>query len=173
MVMLVTTRLILLPPTLDDPASWARLDADVDATRYIGGVQDGAWSRSGLTDAIEIWARRAVGLFSVFESATGRWVGRVGPWLPAADSEPEIGWALDPGFGKLGYATEAARIAIRWVFDELRWPDVVHRIHPDNIASIAVAGRLGSRWLRSGRGAFDGCVEIYGQKCKVECSLRR
>lgn len=52
-------------------------------------------------------------------------------WLTGADSQ-----------GK-GYATEAARALIRWLFAELRLRRVVATTERDHRASIAVMRRLG------------------------------
>ena len=47
-----------------------------------------------------------------------------------------------------GYATEAAGAGLKFVFEDLGWTSVAHMIHPDNLASQAVAARLGSRLIR-------------------------
>ena len=46
-----------------------------------------------------------------------------------------------------------------WAFEQLGWSEVIHRIDTANLASIAVAERLGSRLLR----AEGADVQIYGQ----------
>lgn len=148
---------------MGDLGSWAELDADAAATRFIGGVQSRARARTGLTEVTRMLAHRGASLFSVYERESGRWVGRVGPWLPADAIGPEVGWALLPATHGKGYATEAARAAMGWAFETLGWTEVIHCIHQENAASIAVAGRLGSRWLRSHQGADGDAVEIYGQ----------
>ena len=95
--------------------------------------------------------------------AAGRWVGRVGPWLPEGAIGTEVGWAISPiAWGK-GYATEAAHAAIAWAFDHLGWTDVIHCIDAPNTASIAVAERLGSAWLRADHEADGKEVQVYGQ----------
>jgi RimJ/RimL family protein N-acetyltransferase len=73
-----------------------------------------------------------------------------------------VGWALTPSAWGRGYATEAARAAMAWAFDNLGWTEVIHCIDPANTASIAVAERLRSRKLREQQ--KDGAlVAIYGQ----------
>jgi RimJ/RimL family protein N-acetyltransferase len=105
--------------------------------------------------------------FSVFEKATGRWFGRLGPWMPE-------GW---PGPGKLagtivrdcwgrGYAPEGATAATNWAFDHLGWTHVIHSIDPANVASQVVARKLGSRNPVPDRcpAPFqDATVDIWGQ----------
>ncbi|MEO7916886.1 MAG: GNAT family protein, partial [Dokdonella sp.] len=56
--------------------------------------------------------------------------------------------------------------ATDWVFDNLGWTEVIHTIDPANVASKAVAQRLGSTYLRQGRlpAPFDALeVEVWGQ----------
>ena len=65
-----------------------------------------------------------------------------------------------------GYATEGATAAIDWAFDNLGWTDVIHSIDPANVASQAVARRLGSRNLGAGKlppPFQDAVIDIWGQ----------
>jgi RimJ/RimL family protein N-acetyltransferase len=50
-----------------------------------------------------------------------------------------------------GYATEAARACMHFVFESLKWPSAAHMIHPDNLGSQAVARRLGSKLISNVR----------------------
>src|SRR5512143_797098 len=147
-VTLRTPRLLLRPPEQADFEAWAVLDADEIATQFIGGVSDRSAAWQGLATAVGMWTLRGAGLFSVLENDTGRWVGRVGPWLPDGALATEVGWAIDRSAWGRGYATEAARAAIDWAFRSLGWTEVIHCIDAANTASIAVARRLGSRRLR-------------------------
>ena len=91
------------------------------------------------------WEIRGYGFFSLFEKETGQWIGRAGPWYPEGWYKPEIGWALLPEFCGNGFATEAASRCLDFVFDELAWSEVVHVIHNENIPSMKVAERIGSK----------------------------
>jgi RimJ/RimL family protein N-acetyltransferase len=161
-VTLRTARLLLRPPQQGDFEAWATLDADEVATRFIGGVSDRAASWQGLATAVGMWSLRGCGLFSVLETETGRWVGRVGPWAPEGALGTEVGWAIDRSAWGLGYATEAAEAAVDWAFETLGWSEVIHCIAPENTASIAVAKRLGSHRLRDDL-ENGKPVEVYGQ----------
>ncbi|HEX7081725.1 MAG TPA: GNAT family N-acetyltransferase [Gammaproteobacteria bacterium] len=166
--MIETERLLLrrVDPERDfEP--WARTMADARVVRFLGAAPMGralAWRH--MASIVGHWAIRGYGFFSVEEKATGQWVGRVGPWYPEGWPAPEIGWTLSPDHWGKGYATEAARAAVAYAFDTLEWPSVVHVILPGNARSIAVAERLGSRFLRSENG-LDGVTDrevlIYGQ----------
>lgn len=75
----------------------------------------------------------------------------------------EIGWALAPSAQGKGYATEAARAVIDWAFATLDWSEVIHCITPGNTASVAVAERLGARWMRADIEADGSPVDVFGQ----------
>jgi RimJ/RimL family protein N-acetyltransferase len=112
------------------------------------------------------WVLKGFGMFSVVEKGSGRWIGRVGPLQPEGWPGPEVGWGiLREHWGK-GYATESAAAALDFAFDVLEWRDVIHCIDPANLASAAVAERLGSKDLRQGRLPppwEDYEVELWGQ----------
>jgi RimJ/RimL family protein N-acetyltransferase len=163
---LETARLLLRPPCAEDFDAWAALLADPVAARFIGGAQPrtGAWrSLATMTGA---WVINGSGNFSVIEKASGRWIGRAGPWQPHGWPGPEIAWAFDRSAWRNGYATEAARRCLAFVFETLGWDRVVHVIDPANVASIAVAQRIGSALLGPTRlpPPYEAAVaDLYGQ----------
>jgi RimJ/RimL family protein N-acetyltransferase len=164
--MIETERLILRPPRAEDLDGWAELMGDAEAARFIGGVQPrtGAWR--GLAAMAGSWALHGFGMFSVIEKASGRWIGRLGPWRPEGWPGDEIGWGLVRGAWGKGYATEGAAAAGDWAIDALGWGDLIHCIDPENVASARVAERLGS--VRRGRGRLPAPfehleVDIWGQ----------
>ena len=162
-IVIETRRLSMRPPVEADLAGWSALDSDREATRFIGGVQTRDQSRAGLATVMRMWAEQGCGLFSVIERASGVWVGRVGPWVPKDHIGTEVGWAIArPAWGN-GYAVEAATAAITWAFESLRWTEVIHCIDAPNRASIKVAERLGSGWMRQDRDADGKTVQVYGQ----------
>lgn len=148
---LETSRLVLRVPQESDLDGWAAFLADEECARFVGGVQarPAAWrSMAAMTGS---WVLRGFGMFSVIEKASGRWVGRLGPWSPEGWPGTEVGWGILREFWGKGYATEGAAASIDWAFDVLDWREVVHCIDKANTASIAVAERLGSVWRGDGR----------------------
>ncbi|WP_300614779.1 GNAT family N-acetyltransferase [Dokdonella sp.] len=163
---LETPRLILRPTAIEDFEGWAAFMADAEAVQFIGGVQPRPVAWRGFVAMAGSWSIQRFAMFSVIEKASGRWVGRVGPWMPEGWPGTEVGWSIvRTAWGK-GYATEAAAAAIDWAFDQLDWTEVIHTIAPANAASKGVAARLGSRHLSMGRlpAPFDADpIEIWGQ----------
>ncbi|HSD69084.1 MAG TPA: GNAT family N-acetyltransferase [Woeseiaceae bacterium] len=154
-----------------DPArdfeGWSRLVADEETVRFIGGlVMDRALAWRNMAMVLGHWQLRGYGFFSVEDKATGEWLGRVGPWNPEGWPAPEVGWAIRREYWGKGYATEAGRAAIEYASRVLGWKEVIHVILPGNERSIAVAEKLGSRFLRKEKslpGVTDKEVLVYGQ----------
>lgn len=163
---LQTRRLLLRAPALEDFESWAALHQDPEVARYIGGLQPRSTVFRGLLAMAGAWSLQGFGMFSVIERASGRWIGRVGPWCPEGWPGPEVGWSLQRDAWGQGYALEAAVASIDWAFANLGWDEVIHSIDPANQASQNLALRLGSQ--RRGPGRLpppfeDAKVEIWGQ----------
>jgi len=163
-----TERLILreIDPGRDFE-NWAGAMADEDTVRYIGGkTMSRAESWRNMAMVMGHWAIRGYGFFSVELRETGETVGRVGPWYPDGWPAPEVGWTIYPGFQRQGYASEAARASINYVFGTLGWKQVIHVILEGNEASIAVAEKMGSSLIRTQHGLpgiTEETVLIYGQ----------
>ena len=144
---LETERLILRAPVPEDFDSWAEFAADEETMRYLGGAQARSVAWRGLCTAVGAWTVRGFSMFSVIEKATGRWVGRLGPWQPEDWPGTEVGWGLSRAAWGKGYATEGAAACMDYAFDVLGWSEAIHTIEPENRASQAVAKRLGSTLL--------------------------
>ena len=161
-----TPRLILRVPRVADLDGWAAMMADEEAARFIGGVMPRSVTWRGMMTMIGSWHAMGFAMFSVIERSSGRWVGRLGPWMPEGWPGPEVGWAIARECWGKGYAPEGAIAATTWAFDHLGWDRVIHSIDPNNVASQAVAQKLGSRNL--GRGQLpppfhEATVDIWGQ----------
>jgi RimJ/RimL family protein N-acetyltransferase len=161
-----TPRLLLRLPRSEDLDGWAAMMEDEEAAKFIGGAMPRAVSWRGMMSVIGSWHAMGFGMFSVIEKSTGRWVGRLGPWMPDGWPGTEVGWAIVRDCWGQGYATEGAAAATGWAFDHLGWDRVIHCIDPANVPSQAVARKLGSRNLGPGKlpPPFETApIEIWGQ----------
>lgn len=141
---LFTDRLILRVPEPSDLEGFAEMASDPESMRFIGGTSSRSEAWRLLCALRGAWDIRGFSMFSVFERATGRWVGRLGPWEPEGWPGREVGWGVHPKFAGRGYAFEATVAAMDYVFVVLGWDKVIHAIDPANTRSIALAKRLGS-----------------------------
>lgn len=163
---LQTARLTLRVPRIEDFERYAELIGDPAAAQYIGGhlPRAGAWRR--FLQMPGAWALQGFALFSVVETASGRWVGQAGPWRPEGWPGNEIGDVVQPDVWGRGYAVEAALASIDWAFDALGWEEIVHCIAPENPASQKAARRLGASLrgpVRLPPPSHEVAVELWGQ----------
>src|ERR1700692_4286364 len=124
---------------LADPASGRFITADgkpvTDA--FVG------WRNAAIMSGH--WALYGFGMFVVEEKSSGKFVGRVGPWFPPGWPGFEVGWGIATEFRGKGYALEAARASIDWVFEIFDIDEIVHSIDCGNTAAQAGARRLCAR----------------------------
>ena len=161
MIAVDTERLHLRMFREGDLDAYARMCADPDVMRYIGEgkplTRGEAWrSMAGI---LGHWQLRGYGLWAVEERATGALVGRIGHICPEGWPGFELGWMLDRAAWGKGYATEGARRALEYAFNELGRPHVISLIRPGNVASIRVAERLGE--------TLEGRLRLYGDEALV------
>jgi RimJ/RimL family protein N-acetyltransferase len=165
---LETERLILKAPELADFEPLCEMMADEETARFIGGIQEPAMAWRAFCGVVGHWELRGYGFFSVFEKASGLWIGRIGPWFPHGWPQPEIGWSLNRSTWGKGFATEAAIACMDHVVDDLGWPSVIHLIDKNNLGSQGVARNLGSS--NSGREVevpgFGIMVDVWGQSAE-------
>jgi RimJ/RimL family protein N-acetyltransferase len=163
---LETERLILRLPQARDFDRFAEMYGDEETARYIGGhlARASAWRKFLAMPGA--WAIQGFAMFSVIEKASGLFIGQLGPWQPEGWPGTEVGWAFHRSAWGKGYATEAGFAAIDWAFENLGWDEVIHSIDPENIASQALAKRLGSRIRGPGKlpEPFESVtIEIWAQ----------
>ncbi|PDT03446.1 GNAT family N-acetyltransferase [Rhizobium chutanense] len=139
-----TERLRLRMPEIGDFEAYARLMAS-PRSAGMGGPFDlrAAWGM--FCHDVALWQLFGHGALMIDLTETGECVGQVGinhgPLFP----EKELGWFVYDGHEGRGYATEAALALRDWAFGTLKLPSLVSYIAPGNVASIAVARRLGAR----------------------------
>ena len=151
MITLETDRLTLRMLRESDFDAYAEMCADPQVMRYIGDGQPllrpMAWRKMAMM--IGHWSLRGYGLWAVEERSSGALVGHIGFWNPEGWPGFELGWTLRRSFWGQGYATEGARTALKFAFTQLEQPHIISLIHPENVASIRVAERLGERLFDS------------------------
>lgn len=160
---LETGRLTLRPFSEADVTPFFELSQDAEVMRYVGDRRVPTLQESwrAIAGWIGHWALRGYGQWAIEERASGRLIGRTGIINPAEWPGPEVGYLLGRAWWGRGYATEAARAAIDWGFEQIGFSDLLSLIDPDNAASIAVATRLGES-LRGETDLWGNRVLIYG-----------
>jgi RimJ/RimL family protein N-acetyltransferase len=145
-----TGRLLLRRWRPEDAEPMAALNADPEVMRFIG---DGAPSTRAGSDELlgrfeREWDERGFGLWAVEEhAAPGVLLGFCGltvpMFLPPVLPAVEVGWRLArPAWGR-GVATEAARAALAFGFEQHGMRQIIAVVHPANDRSLRVCAKLG------------------------------
>jgi RimJ/RimL family protein N-acetyltransferase len=143
-----TDRLVLVPWSDEYFDDVARLCADPEAMRFITGGEP--LSRETAAEILArtraLWDEHGFGPWAALEKGTGHWVGRIG--LNLLDDWPgpdkwEVGFELAPEFWGRGLATEGARRAIRYAWEQTSLDRVISVTAPDHLASRRVMEKCG------------------------------
>ena len=171
MEVLETERLRLEPWAPEHAGLIVRLSALPEVMRYIGTGETWTAARAEESHARALvhWRTHGFGWRLARTRESGEVVGLValnfaGEGLEGiAPDDHEIGWWLDPAFQGRGYATEGARALQAQAFGALGARRVVARVAVANVASIAVARRLGLEPAGEFRGRFGEPTVVLAQ----------
>jgi RimJ/RimL family protein N-acetyltransferase len=130
---------------LDDLVS---LSQDPDVSRYTSHFTE-AEAAERIAASEREWRERGHGMMAVLRREDDAFLGRSGLRHWPEFDEVEVGWSFYPRFWGHGYATEAGRASLDFGIAELDVPYITAMIQPENLASVAVAERLGMRRGRS------------------------
>lgn len=157
---LTTERLTMRAPGARDFAPLCAFYAD-PRSKFVGGpmTPEQVWRHLGTE--IGHWTLRGYGRWMLDVTETGETVGMVGLWNPEGWPEPEIGWDLFAQATGRGYATEAAAAARAYAYDVLGWTTVISLVKDANVASAAVATRLGARHESDFTHERFGTVQVW------------
>lgn len=142
-----TDRLVLRRWRPDDRVPFARLNADPEVMRHF--VKPLSRDESdALVDRIEAqFETRGYGLWAVERRADGAFLGFTGladfVFGEPARAFVEVGWRFDRFAWGHGYATEAAREALRFGFEDVELPEIASWTSPLNVPSMRVMERIG------------------------------
>ncbi len=139
---LKSARITLLPLAMEHFPAFAAMHRDPQVAQYLGAEPK---SEADMGDEFAafagMWPLHGFGPWIVSDNETGGVLGWVGFIQPVDWPEPELGCVLAQHAWGRGVASEAARVAGAYAFDER----VVGYINPANRRSRALAERLGAR----------------------------
>ena len=163
-----TERLVLKTWSFDDIPQFCALATDPDIMRFIGPGT--AWP----DERSAFWIGKQVGLqsghgfcmWAVAEKGSEEFVGCVGLQPMPEDTgldEVEIGWWVATAHWGKGFATEAARFAHDFAFEQAKLPRIVARAYAANVASIRIMEKLGMTYDRPFGDGPQGDIVLYGK----------
>jgi RimJ/RimL family protein N-acetyltransferase len=161
---LLTERLRLRPAGVDDLEAWLAISRDAETVWWGEPSSTPDDARTNLEKQIANQARHGFSLWAVELRPEGSVIGATGLQHLADGDEVEVGYRFLREHRGRGYATEAARAAIRFGFDELGLDRIVAVTLPTNLASRRVMEKCGL--------TFVGTVNVYG-RAQVKYALNR
>ena len=143
---LETERLTLRALTDADREPFAAMNADPRVMEHFPAPMDREASDGFVDRILQRWEEEGMGLWAVERRDDGRFLGFTGlvlergmPFSPVV----EIGWRFGPAAWGSGYATEAARAALRFGFEVLGLEEIQSWTVPANAPSRRVMERIG------------------------------
>lgn len=142
-----TERLILRQWRDEDLPAFAAMGADPEVMRYFPALLSRRESDEYAAKCRALIDARGWGFWAVARQDSGEFIGFVGlhtPGVPLPFSPcVEVGWRLARRHWGQGFATEAARAALRYGFETLQLPEIVAFTALLNVRSQALMQRLG------------------------------
>jgi RimJ/RimL family protein N-acetyltransferase len=174
---LQTDRLILREWRESDREAFARMNADPRVMEFYPATLSREQS-DRMVDRLQTHIREhGFGYWALELRETGAFIGYTGigwvryetPFSPAV----EVGWRIAPEYWGQGFATEAARAAVRDGFGRAGLEEIVSMASPMNVRSTRVMEKLGMR--RDPRDDFDHPIVEAGHRLRrhVLYRLRR
>lgn len=144
---ILTQRLCLRRWKSGDRAPFARMNRDSRVTEFLAHPITGAES-DALADRIEAhFETHGFGLWAVEVPGVVSFAGFIGLSIPRYETPfmpcVEVGWRLDPEQWGRGYATEGAREAVRYGFEQVGLTEIVSFTTESNIRSRRVMEKIG------------------------------
>ena len=144
-----TERLILRRWRDADREPFAALCADPEVMRHFPAPLGRAQSDALIDREIDAIERDGFGLWAVERKEGQAFIGFVGlkkvSLNAPVDGEIEIGWRLGRPFWRRGYASEAARAALDWVWRHKDAEQIVSFTAIGNLPSRGVMAKIGMR----------------------------
>ena len=140
-----TERLVLRAPALDDFPCYEAFFADADASFHYGGPLASHQAWRILASDLGHWQLRGYGRWAIESREAGTMIGGCGLWWPEGWPRSELTWWLRPTGRGRGFATEASRAVIDYVYEVLDWDLVETHFDDDNDAARRLVARLGGK----------------------------
>jgi RimJ/RimL family protein N-acetyltransferase len=145
--MLKTERLVLRRWRYSDREPFAAMNADPEVMEHFPAMLTRDES-DAVIDRIEaFFEERRFGFWALEIADTGQFIGFTGLSVPSFEAHfipaVEIGWRLTRSSWGHGYASEAARRALSFAFDDLELAGVVSFTSHTNLRSQMVMKRIG------------------------------
>jgi RimJ/RimL family protein N-acetyltransferase len=149
-----TDRLVLRRWRDEDRAPFAAMNADPEVMEHFPATLTSDESDALIDRIAAGFEQHGFGFWALEIAETGRFIGFTGLSVPRFQAHftpaVEIGWRLTRSGWGHGYASEAARRALGFAFDDLGLDEVVSFTTRGNLRSQAVMERIGMTYDPAG-----------------------
>ena len=145
MKILETRRLILRPIVKEDAPVYWRFFSDPETMRFYPSTRSLKETEQFVQRQLERYQQDGYGPWAIVLKSNEEMIGYCGLIHQIVDSvdEMEIGYLVSREHWRHGYATEAAIGSRDYAFNKLKTQRLISLIDPLNVASIAVATKVG------------------------------
>lgn len=149
-----TERLILREFLAKDAEDFFEMDSDPEVHRYLGNnpAQHVDDSKAMIESIRQQYADHGIGRWAAIEKATGQFIGWSGLKF-IVDPEKNQSHFYDVGYrlmrkhwGK-GYATESAKAALQYGFEQMGLTEIIGTAHEENVRSRHALEKCGLRFV--------------------------
>lgn len=142
-----TEQLGLREITMRDFDIWHRILSDSETMQYYPRPFDEDRTKSWIERNIEYYKKYGFGLWGVILKETGEFIGDCGITLQNIYKDgnllPEIGFHIDKRFWRKGYASQAAKACLNYVFQNTSYDEIYCYQKWINIPSRKTAEKIG------------------------------
>lgn len=174
--MIETDRLILRAFREIDRDAFAAINGDPRVNEWLGGPIGREQSDATLDRINAQIATDGFGFWAAERKADGKLVGMIGLRRNTAGPAPialELGWRLSPDAQGTGLATEGARGALDWGFDNVDADEILAWTAATNVRSQAVMRRIGMHHDAARDFVHTGLAEGHPLRQHVVFAVRR
>lgn len=159
-----TQRLILRKMNADDYSSLYAILSDPETMRFYPAPFDEEKVKNWITRNQQHYATDGLGLWTVVLKETGEVIGDCGITMQPIHGQmlPEIGYHIHKNHRRKGYAAEAARRCMEFVFTKTDFPAVYSYMKHDNIPSYGVAMKNGMQFIEEYDDPVNTRTRVYG-----------
>lgn len=153
-----TDLLTLRPFTLADVQPLHRILSEPDILQYFPRTDPPDIERVQkiIQHQLAHWEEHHLGWWAVAPKGGTELIGWNGLQFLTETGETEVGYLLSKPFWGLGYATEGARVALKYGFEKLKLRQIIGLTHQENRASQNVLKKCGMH--------YTGQVEYFGMQ---------
>ncbi|MFZ1359725.1 MAG: GNAT family N-acetyltransferase [Saprospiraceae bacterium] len=151
-----TERLVLRAFVEEDAISFFEMDSDPLVHIYLGNnpITTIEQAASTIANIRKQYVDFGIGRWAVIEKCSGAFIGWSGlKFIDYKDNEHinfhDVGYRLMPKYWGKGYATESAKVSIKYGFEAMNLEEIIGTNHVDNLASRKALEKCGLKFVET------------------------